>query len=337
MSQPEPHLPESLTAREAVPRPPLWSVWFGLTDEVPRGLYAVSGFLLMLLKYCVEAVAVFVWADRLLTPLEFTLFWAKHVPMPWEFLGPLINGQSDVIAQTPDWLGWVMLIWTLPFVWVSFSMSLRRAANAGLTPWLGALILIPLLNLVVMLILAAVPTRRVSTWNMTSPPSTPPPDRLQRAPRAILATIAGVLVGLASLALAIYAWREYGVTLFFGAPVLMGCLTGFVYNYRYPQSWRTTVGISLLMIVVTGGCLLAFALEGIICLLMAAPLVMPLAVFGALLGKAVACATHTSMPQTVGMLLILPVMAGVEGVQPPAAPEYVVTSVVEIDAPPGTV
>ena len=154
---------------------------------------------------------------------------------------------------------------------------------------------------------------------------------------ALLATLASLSLGLVSLVLGIYVWGEYGVTLFFGAPVLMGCVNGFIYNCRYGQSWLSTVGVSLLMVLAMGGCLLAFAMEGLICILMAAPLVMPLVVFGALLGKAVACATQTTMPQTVGMLLVLPVMAGIEIVEPPEAPEYVVTSTLEIDASPETV
>lgn len=337
MPDPGPSLPEALVPRPDRPKAPLWRVWFGLSDEVPRGIYAVSGFLLMLLKYTAEALATFVSTGRVLTPLEFTLFWAKHVPKPWAIVSRPVTEHVDTLAYTPGWLGWIILAWTLPFIWVAFSMSLRRAANAGATPWIGALVLVPLVNIVVMLILAAAPTKRGSTWNMARTPSEPPPDAPRRASRGILAALAGVLLGLASLGIGVYGWNEYGVTLFFGAPVLMGCLTGFIYNYRSPQSWGGTLGISMLMITVTGACLLAFALEGIICLLMAAPLVMPLAFFGALLGKAVACATHTSMPQTVGMLLILPVMAGVEGGQPAQIPEHVVTSSVEIDAPPEAV
>lgn len=323
MSYYEPPVPDTLTPRQPGSRPPLWRVWFGLHDEVPRKVYAVSGFLLMLFKYCVETLAVFYWADHLLSP--------------WEFLTPLLNNRVAILALAPAWLGWAMLIWTLPFIWIAFSMSVRRSANAGSSPWLGVLILVPLLNLVVMLVLAVAPTHRVTKWAMAPAPPPAPRGSFQAPARALLATLASLSLGLVSLVLGIYVWGEYGVTLFFGAPVLMGCVNGFIYNCHHGQSWLSTVGVSLLMVLAMGGCLLAFALEGMICILMAAPLVMPLVVFGALLGKAVACATQTTMPQTVGMLLVLPVMAGVEIVEPPEAPEYVVTSTVEIDASPETV
>ena len=338
MTAVEPRLPDPLTPRDTTPKPSLWRVWFGLTEEVPRGVYATSGFLLMFLKYCVEATATFIWTDRVLTPLEFTLFWSKHVPKPWEIIRPTVAEQVPVLAYTPGWLGWLILAWTLPFIWVAFSMSFRRASNAGATPWVGALILVPLVNIAVMLLLAAAPERRTRRkWDLSPATSNTPDKEPRRVARAIVATLAGVLLGLGSIGLGVYGWNQYGVTLFFGAPVLMGCLSGFVYNYRQSQSWITTIGVSLLMILVTGSSLLVFALEGIICLLMAAPLVMPLAVFGALLGKAVACATQTTVPQTVGMLMVLPIMSTVESLPPSQSPEYVVTSSVEVNAPPETV
>ncbi len=316
-------LPDPPVPLPQAPRPPLLRVWFGLYDEVPRGIYAVSGISLMLVKYSFEAIATF--------------YYTEHVLAPWEFLTPLLNSRVDILSPAPGWVRWAMLAWTLPFVWIAFSMSMRRAANAGASPWVGVLILVPLLNLVVMIILAVAPATRVSTWNLTPTPATPSPNTPTRQPRILLAIGSGVLLGLASLVLGIYVLREYGVTLFFGTPVLMGCVSGFVFNYRNPKGWGATVSVTSAMLFVTGGCLLLFALEGIICLAMAAPLVLPLGILGGLLGKAVAGATHTSMAQTAGMLFVLPLMAGVETVHPPEAPEYVVTSRVEIDAPPETV
>lgn len=323
MSYYEPPIPDALTPLEPDSKAPLWRVWFGLHDEVPRGVYAVSGFLLMLFKYCVEALAVYHWADHVLTP--------------WEFLTPLLNDRAAILELAPEWLGWAMLAWTLPFIWIAFSMSVRRAANAGSSPWLGVLILVPLLNLVVMLILAVASTHRSTKWEMSPAPPPAPRGSFLAPARALLATLASVVLGLVSLWLGIYVMGTYGIALFFGAPLLMGCVNGFIYNFGRGQSWLSTFMVSLFMSLAAGGCLLAFALEGMICILMAVPLVLPLVVFGALLGKAVACATQTTMPQTVGILLVLPLMAGVESVEPPETPEYVVTSRIEIDAPPETV
>ena len=88
MSYYEPPIPDALTPLEPDSKAPLWRVWFGLHDEVPRGVYAVSGFLLMLFKYCVEALAVYHWADHVLTP--------------WEFLTPLLNDRAAILELAPE-------------------------------------------------------------------------------------------------------------------------------------------------------------------------------------------------------------------------------------------
>ena len=391
LDAPEPQTPAA--------RPPILIVWFGVNAEVTRGVYAASGLGLMAVKYCLETVATFYATGHWLTP--------------WEFLTPLLNKRVDILSSAPGWVGWAMLAWTLPFIWIAFSMSVRRAANAGLSPWAGVLILVPLVNLASMLVLAAIPARRRSIWdpppsvaqdpdttalnassgnpwnpqailaglllvivvvglvafgfggfvaslifaaafaavalllrNSVSRPSRAPAAQFSTAsgpvqppgkPRALLAILAGVLVGLASIGLTVYALGDYGAALFFGGPILMGCVNGFVFNFEQRQPRGATVGIASVMLFASGGCLLLFALEGIICLLMAAPLLLPLVILGALLGKAVAGATHTSLSHTTCMLLVLPLMAGVESPQAPEPVEHVVISHVEIDAPPDTV
>ncbi len=58
-------------------------------------------------------------------------------------------------------------MWTLPFFWVAISMSVRRAADAGHSPWVGLLVIVPLLNLLVMLLLCTFPTE--TEGNLWSP------------------------------------------------------------------------------------------------------------------------------------------------------------------------
>ena len=394
----EPPAPDAPGPKHLTVVPSILRVWFGVNAEVTRGFYAASGLSLMTLKYCVETVATFYAAGHWLTP--------------WEFLTPLLNNRVDILTPAPGWVGWAMLAWTLPFVWIAFSMSVRRAANAGLSPWSGVLILVPLVNLATMLALAVIPARRRSIWdpppvpheegitplkpsswqpwspqallagllvgcvivglfsfgfggfaasvflstviaaaalllrNLLTRPSSKRGDQAaapaprpaaQGKSRALLAILTGVLVGLISIGLVVYALGDYGAALFFGGPILMGCVTGFVFNFQQRQPLGATMAVALLMLLASGGCLLLFALEGIICLLMAAPLFLPLVMLGAMLGKAIAGATHTSLSHTASMLLVLPLMAGLETVSAPEPVEHVVVSHVEIDAPPATV
>ena len=58
----------------------------------------------------------------------------------------------------------MLVLWTLPFVWIGVSMSVRRAARAGLSPWLGLGFLLPFLNYLFMIGLAILPDRNGEEW-----------------------------------------------------------------------------------------------------------------------------------------------------------------------------
>jgi hypothetical protein len=301
--------------------PSLLQIWFGVRDEVTQKAYAQTGVGLMLFKYAVEATEIF--------------HHTGHRLMPWDFLNPLLSERAKLLQSGPEWLGWALFAWNLPFVWIAFSMSVRRAADAGQSPWIGMLVLIPLLNLLVMVGLALAPSSLAQHWTPTSDSSRHPPS-VRYDQRILLAIGVGLLVGAAMLGISVYGFGLYGATLFFGTPLLMGASAGFFYNCPHPQSWRGTMVVVSLLMMVAGGVLLLFALEGVICLVMAAPLVFPLGMIGGALGKAIADSTETSIRQTIVVLLALPLLAGAEALYHPA-PEYVVVSTVEIDAPPETV
>ncbi|MFM8893356.1 MAG: SRPBCC family protein, partial [Planctomycetia bacterium] len=122
----------------------------------------------------------------------------------------------------------------------------------------------------------------------------------------------------------------------FGTPLVMGMVAGFLYNRPVVKTTRATLRIGGLVMLLSGGVLLAFALEGLICLVMAAPIVMPTAMAGALLGKWIAEATSAGLVQMVPVILALPLLSGAESLVT-SLPEYEVLTTVEIDAPPAAV
>ena len=102
----------------------LFRLWFGLRQPVNQTTYAASGFGLMALKYTVEAVIVFM-----------TTFKSY---LPWDFINPLISvRQKYFTPPAPEWLAWAFILWSLPFLWIAVSMSVRRAVDAGKNAWLG--------------------------------------------------------------------------------------------------------------------------------------------------------------------------------------------------------
>jgi hypothetical protein len=123
----------------------------------------------------------------------------------------------------------------------------------------------------------------------------------------------------------------YGLTLFVLIPVLIGAVAPAWANSK--TAWRAA-GVGLLANLVASLSLLVLGAEGLICVVMAWPLVLPL---GALGGALSYWAQHRSLQTQAGaMLLILPIgsLGWDFNARPPV---FEVRSSIEIDAPPAQV
>src|SRR6476660_7808492 len=120
------------------------ATWFGLSRRVQRADYLTAGIVLAIIKYTFEITIFWLFAGRLLTPLDF--------------VNPLLGAREAMLSPAPPWLLWLLYLWTLPFLWVAVSMTIRRVADAGGSPWIGFLVLVPLVNLFVMFALCLWPS-----------------------------------------------------------------------------------------------------------------------------------------------------------------------------------
>jgi len=297
-------------------------LWFGVAAPVSRTAYAVSGVLLMAVKYAIEALAVWTFTGQAF--------------LPWDFLNPLLSRRIQLLQPAPEWLAWSMFLWSLPFLWVCVSMSVRRAADAGLSPWFGLWVLVPLVNLAFMVLLCVLPQNSERPVDAHRAASPPPTNTRGSAPSAALAVGLSILVGGCMLWLSAYLFASYGASLFLGTPLLMGATAAYFDNLWHPGSFRRALGVGLLSVLFAEIAMLLFAVEGVICLAMAAPLILPVGAMGGLIGKMIADATQRPMREMSAALLVLPLAAGGEALFL-APQENMVLTVVEVDAPPEAV
>ena len=243
--------------------PSLFSQLAGVTAPVNRRLYAAAGFGLMGVKYVVEAAFVYAYTQTLY-PL-------------YAFLSPIATVRIAPAGDAPEWLFALWALWTLPFAWIGVSMSVRRARDAGLPAFFGLFFFVPILNFLFLLLLAALPSR----------PARPISTPLRGEERVLWAALTGVgggaLLGVGMTAFSVFVLGEYGNALFVGTPAMMGMVAGFLLNARSPQGLLPNLIVGSLTVAISGSLLLLTALEGIICLAMAAPLVRPLALLGVFL------------------------------------------------------
>lgn len=337
----QPRPPESHHSTDAtdlsIPNSPLdWPrLWFGLAGRVTRQAYVLSGVGLMLFKYVVEAAVVYQVSGLAYSPLDF--------------VNPLMSVREQYGQAMSPFVAMLWITWSLVFLWIAVSMSMRRALDAGKSPWHGFWMLVPLVNLFAMFVLSCLPSRPQP--EAPSPPPFEPqpggplhaiePPRQKRDEAAlVIATIGGVAAGVC-YAIAIIVgmttiFHDYGYALFFGTPFFTGVMTGYLLNRRVDHTVLMSASLATAAVIFTGVGLLLFAFEGVICLVMAAPLMLPLGAAGGVFGKFIADLGGKQERKVFGAFVLLPLL-GVAESQVAPQHEFVVTSSIDIAAPPETV
>ncbi len=304
-----------MSSTQLVPASSPLSRWLSLTSPVGRTFYLRSGLGLMFAKFSMDALLIKVFADVWISPLVY--------------LAPLATVRLEVLGAAPDWLPLLLVLTTLPFAWIGATMSIRRAKDAGLSAAWGLLFFVPLVQYLMMGLLSFLPSR---------PTNVPRTRVLVGSERAAVAALTGVVGGAAAFvpyaAVSTLVMGDYGAALFVGGPFLMAGLAGFLFNLRARQSAVTTVLVGVASQAVAGGLLLLFALEGVICLAMAAPLAVAIGVVGALLGRGLA--DLEARRTLVAPMVMLPLLTWLEPVPGPSV-VHVAETVVEVDAPPSDV
>lgn len=325
---PPDHVPASPASTPAPPRGLLgWlRLWFLLRDPVGRREYALSGFGLMAFKYGIEAVATGWLTGRFYSPLDF--------------INPLLSARQEFLAGAPGWFGLAWVLWTLPFLWIAIGMSIRRAQDAGVSPVNGLWVLVPVVNLVVMLVLACLASARAQSAAQDDSVQFSSANVDLSGTPVVLAVLAGIFCGAlyasAVCAATISIFHDYGSALFFGTPFVTGVASSYALNRQVSASYSASIVVAVAALLFSGLGLLLFAAEGAICILMAAPIVAPLGMLGAPVGKFLADRRRRIHAGLIGALIVVPLWAAVEG-QLPHRNEFVVTSSVDIAAPPEVV
>jgi uncharacterized membrane protein YhaH (DUF805 family) len=285
---------------------------FGLKAPVTRKLYFTAGVTLMLVKYAGEIAFFYSRMQRLL--------------LPQEFLNP-IYGVFHLAAggSINDWLLPVFFLWSLPFFWIGLSMSIRRAQNSGISPWWGTLFFVPYFNLLVMLVLSLLPER--------------PAAREEKQCSGLLFSgvvwAMAVIAAICFAAMLLYVDRlsNYGAGLFMGAPVLAGLVGGYILNRERAYTQNQTLWAVFISLFIVMGIFLLVAFEGVVCILMAAPLTVGLALPAALLGRSLALQGKKNLLSLSPVLLMIPGFVGYD-LLANDRPLYQVYSSVEIAASP---
>ncbi len=300
-----------------------WS-WRG---SVGRKKYFAMGVTLFAIKH---------FADRLIATLVFG--------QPWGLFNYwVVEDEGAVnIPSAPVAFYATLLVVAMPFIWTGLVLTLRRLRDVGWPLWLVALFFVPFINLLFFLVLSTVPPRDADEVVPRVKGLRGFLDKLipkSRFGSAVVGVVLTSLLTIGATALSVEGLGNYGWGLFVGLPFFLGLTSVLVYGYHGPRSIGRCLLVSLASVAVAGGALIAIAFEGLICVLMAAPLGAIFALFGGTVGYIIqdaprAAAFRNSFNAFAVVLFALPLSMWAESAAQPEPPLLAVRTSVEIDAPP---
>jgi hypothetical protein len=228
----------------------------------------------------------------------------------------------------------------LPFIWIGTVLTLRRLRDAALPLWLVILFFLPFFNLIFFVSLAAVPSSQSVDRGARVP------SRISRLipesgfGSAVFGIVVTTILAVIVAALCASQLGNYGWGLFVGIPFFLGFNSTLIYGFHRPRSLGKCLLVSILSTALVGLALFAFAIEGVICLAMALPLGVVLALFGGLMGfmlqQRPSFSPNTLRVVSVGFFL-MPAVILLEYSLDETPPLYAVKTSVVIKANPETV
>jgi hypothetical protein len=242
---------------------------------VGRGKYFGVGVTLFALKHLL---------DRIVATQVFGL--------PWSLFNYWIVGEATEIDDTS--LGRLRFYATLvtlaiPFIWVGVVLTLRRLRDIGWPLWLVAFFFLPFVNLLFFLLLSTIPSRERSS-SRRAPRAPGVKALLERVipgsgfGSAVAGIIVTTLLTVGITILSVQGLGNYGWGLFVGLPFCLGLSSVLIYGYHQPRPLGKCLMVSLLSVGLASAALIAVAIEGLICILMAVPLGAVMALFGGAMG-----------------------------------------------------
>jgi hypothetical protein len=257
--------------------------FLGFNGKMRRARYAPASLLVFLSQY-VLVMGAYSWVGQRL------IYDWRFYAMPLRAIALL---ERAPVAALPIALALMLL-----FMWVLGALSFRRAADANFPAWIAAFAMAPIVQLPAILLLWLVPSRVASAAPKTA--LSGGPDWKVSAQ----GIVAGGALTVIAVALGALAFGVYGFGMFVIAPLVIGSVTAFLVNRKGDVGSRRTSRTIYAALALGGVALVVGALEGIVCIVMAAPLVVGAAYIGGLFGRSVALARIRTRNSLMSVALV---------------------------------
>jgi hypothetical protein len=301
----------------------LWN-WRGTVD---RGTFVVVGVVAFAIKHNVDRIVATYLFGRQFTPVNY---WIP--PVQAIRIDRLSTGDARFLLT--------MLAFAVPFIWIGLAMTTRRLRSARLPLWLVALFFVPIVNVAFFVLLSIIPAETEETAAASRRgglSSFIPHDRWGSSAMAVVLTGS---IGAFATYIGVQRLGTYGWGVFVALPFCFGLVSVMIYCHHEPRTLRSCLAVSMTSVGLVASALFAFAVEGLICIVMALPIAIPLSLLGGFVGFLIQRRGGSpSQADSITLLLML-VPFGVmtmERVGPAQPPRLSVHTSVQINAPTMTV
>ena len=284
--------------------------------DISRATYAITGLLLFLVKWNI---------DRLFFSLDL-----GSAPSPFPYLLPT-NAEAFSLSGENLYI----LFTSLPFIYIGIALTIKRLHSLNWPLYSSILFFIPFINLLFFCLLSILPK---AEKGLNSKANKAWLDRI--IPRrkvscaALSASLNGILATLIIfISLSLGLGQDYGWGFFVGLPFTMGLASAVTYGHHEKRSVKGSLGVAILSVVFASLFLFLLAIEGIICLAMAAPIALPLSALGGWVGYLIQNRPQTPNP-SLAIFLTTFLLMGFEEKSLPPSPLLSVRSEVIVNAPP---
>jgi hypothetical protein len=211
------------------------------------------------------------------------------------------------------------------------ALAFRRAADANLVAWIGMAAIVPVLQIPIILLLCAMPSREAPTL----PDIGRAPVSLDWMP-SVQGLAAGTVITVFAVAVGALVFGTYGFGMFVLTPFLIGAATAYFGNRRGDIGWRRTAALVVAATALGSLALILVALEGAVCIVIASPLSLAAALIGAAFGRATVLRRAKSTSSTLMSIALLPISFATERALP-VQTVFDTQETIEIHAPPQAV
>lgn len=207
------------------------------------------------------------------------------------------------------WAG-IIFAYFLAVAWALALLSFRRAGQLNRGHVLAVLSVVPIIQLGAVLLLALLPTRA---------PAEPATERPTQATRVVYGLLAGVAIIVLAVLVSAVTFGAYGWGLFVMTPFLVGVTTGYLVNHDTDVGASRTMSLVIAAAGLGSLALVVLALEGVVCIILAAPLAIPVTMAGGAIGRGVAL-FRLRRRNPLATIAVLPLVFMLEAAMPPELP-----------------